>query len=378
MAGRRTPTHTGKYGQAAPQGSLQYYGPAPCPEQEVWHLRNCLCNVRRVNADLQGQINSMEQEIENLKRVNAEACHKANTEKDKVCRLEAILKAKDRECDDEERQKLIETIEVSESKVSELTRLLQLEEEKVKVSERECTEKINKLVTRLGKSEVGLLQVNKRKRALVEKLKEIAELLLTQETAHKRHKENWQQTHNMLQEELISLSTKDQILEEAIDNMEKEIKKLQKKNTKLVAEQKRLQKDNSTMVKDKEELEQKNANLKEEKTNFEQENAKLKLEMNEVMKERNQLVADKKNLQEENTELAEDKKIHEEHIAELKALCMKMQRKRGHTFFHCKNEVDAVAAMLEKERRKREKEKNVKEEQEKDDNKVKEVAAGGQ
>ncbi|KAK2820135.1 hypothetical protein Q5P01_023094 [Channa striata] len=327
MARRQTPTHTGTKGQAAHQGNLQ------------------------------SQITGMAQEIENLKREKVAACHETSTEKNKVHKLEAILEAKDREFDDE-RQKLNEAMEMSESKVSRLTYHLQLEQEKAKDSEQQSKEKINKLATLLDQSEVRLRRANERKWTLCKKLQESAKLLQTQEKDHKRHREHWQRTHNCLQRELTTVSEKDQILEEALDHMEKEMKKLQKKNNKLVAEQTELQKDKSTMVKDKKELEQKIAYVKEEKTKCEQENAKLR-------QEKTKLVEDVKNLQKKNTELAEDRKKREQYTAELEALCLKMQRKRRRPLVHRKNEVDTVAAMLEKERHKREKEeKKVKARQE--------------
>ncbi|XP_067349985.1 early endosome antigen 1-like [Channa argus] len=350
--------------------------PTP-PEEEVWSL-----NAWQHEDDLQNQVNILVQEIEKLKSEKTAACYEVKREKDNAHRLEAALEAKDREFS-AERHRLNETIKLHETNVSDLKHRLQLEEEKGKVREREYKEGLDSIGRQLMEG-LNNWDIWKEYQA---KIKELAKLLDRSETRNQKlsrqlktkdaennkNKENWQKTCTSLLEERRKLLENEWTCAKTMNQMEEEMKTLQKDNDRLVEEMNKVDKDKNTLAEEKTNLEKENAHLKEEKTNLEQENAQLQKEKTDLLKVKNKLevenknlVDHEKNLQEEMAELAEDKKKRGEYITELEALCMKMLKKREGLLFHRHNEVDTVAAALEKERSKREKEIKLKEKQEKE------------
>ncbi|KAF3698598.1 hypothetical protein EXN66_Car014285 [Channa argus] len=127
MDGRQIPKHVRRYAEAI------YHRPASYPEEEVGSLGCCLHKACQQNENLQKKVSSLVQEIKTVKNEKAMAYYEVNREKDNVRILKVILEAKDRQFN-AERQKLNESIKLSESKVADLAHHLQLEKEKSKVT----------------------------------------------------------------------------------------------------------------------------------------------------------------------------------------------------------------------------------------------------
>ncbi|KAK2880524.1 hypothetical protein Q8A73_023222 [Channa argus] len=278
MFGRQVPTHRGR--QAASRGHPHYHGPAPHPEEEVWSL-----NAHQHDDDLQNQVNILVQEIEKLKSEKTAACYEVKREKDNAHRLEAALEAKDREFS-AERHRLNETIKLHETNVSDLKHRLQLEEEKGKVREREYKEGLDSIGRQLMEG-LNNWDIWKEYQA---KIKELAKLLDRSETRNQKlsrqlktkdaennkNKENWQRICTRLREEMRKVSENEWSCAKTMNEMEEEMKTLQKDNDRLVEETNKVDKDKNTLAEGKTNLEKENAHLKEEKTNLEQENAQLR------------------------------------------------------------------------------------------------------
>ncbi|KAK2888602.1 hypothetical protein Q8A73_020050 [Channa argus] len=297
--------------KAVPTGYPPYYGPPPCPNEELWHLQNCL---RHYNDVLRYQIDSVVQQIERLKKEKAKVCSQANTEKEEICSLKVLIKANSKAFV-KERKTLHKTIRTLESRIADL---------KHKVRDKECKEecdssaaqlggegskemkqnkqilevpyktknggricknymqKVKLLTEQLSQRDDEILQLREQIESLFDKFAERTEQLQTSEAENKLNNQQWQKKFTCLQEQLRKeVSKKDQIWEARVKLMDEKMK--QQVTDKLAEEQREMEKEKIKMLKEMNALEQKNTKLTEENRTLEKDKNKL-VEQNENLK----------------------------------------------------------------------------------------------